>query len=125
MGKMETKGEALYRTGDAYVPTFTFGLVLWLKTARIRLQSQVVNITFLVSLLCSAPSCRKAPDEVLCASDQYAPGHLSVAIFGKSDFGQTQHMLKGLFMDLGMPWDLGDMAEAKDTCITLLSLLLQ
>ncbi len=32
---------------------------------------------------------------------------VSVAIFGKSDLGQTQKKLKGLFMDLGRPWDLG------------------
>lgn len=49
----------------------------------------------------------KEPDEVLCGSDQYAPGHLSVAIFGKSDLRRTQNMLKGLFMDMGMPWELG------------------
>lgn len=45
--------------------------------------------------------------EVLFASDQWATVRLSVAIFGKSDLGQTQNILKGLFMDLGMPWDLG------------------
>lgn len=93
-------------TGDVrYLPTST-----WLKDSKS--ETAVFNCSILVSqplasFLCSAPSCSKVSDEVLCTSHQYAAGHLAATILGKSDVGQTQNILRGLFMDLGLPWDLG------------------